>query len=101
MNETFAVHLGGGVYLDANGKLTSGKPEGALDYPATEHKFDVEELVVAAKELAELTGPEAIERFEEWGADPELLEAFGIIGGVTGVVAGMLGGIGVAIALMK
>ena len=88
MADPFVVHLGGGVYLDARGRLTSGKPEGALAFPAIEHGFGFKEFAEATKELAPTERLERyIDLFRDLGGKAERMCPGGSFASVFGAVS--------------
>jgi hypothetical protein len=57
MTNTFAVHVGGGAYLDASGKIVLGPPSGAQIYQAPggfRLPVDAKELQDTFKDLSDI-----------------------------------------------
>lgn len=100
MSDTFVVHLGGGVYLDAGGHITFKPPEDALVFPSG-HPLEVQEVAKTLKEIAELTDEEAVKRWKAWGADAAFVEALEGVGEVASIVASVATVAAVIVALGK
>ena len=55
MTDSFAVHLGGGVYLDASGKIAIGAPDNTQVYQVPGgFRLDTKKIQEAAKDLSGL-----------------------------------------------
>src|SRR6266487_657481 len=55
MSDSFAVHLGGGLYLDASGNLVFGPPTNAQIYQAPKgYSVDLKKIQETFKDLADI-----------------------------------------------
>lgn len=94
MTDSFAVHLGGGTYLDASGNVTFGPPTDAQIYtPPAGFRVDLKSAQEAFKGLAELlpANDEALEKWNSWGVPEGMVSFLGNLAGVAGVAATVAG----------
>lgn len=108
MAEAFAVNLGGGLYLDASGRLVFGPPTGAQIYnPPSGFSVDTKKLQDTFKDLRDLLPNDDATRAKwvRWGVPPTLVNALGELAGAAGVVATALATytwvLGVMLSLMQ
>jgi hypothetical protein len=90
MTDSFAVHLGGGAYLDANGNLTFGAPDVAQTYqPPGGFKLDTKFVKETFKDLSDILPHDAESRkkWMDWGVSPDVVGFLSSIAGVVGIVA--------------
>jgi hypothetical protein len=107
MSDSFAVHLGGGLYLDASGKIAFGAPDDAQIYQAPGgFRLDTKKIQDAFKDLSGLLPADdaAKEKWKNWGVPSEVVDFLGKISGVASTVATAISvyvwAIGVLISIM-
>src|SRR5215217_3257617 len=103
----FAVHLGGGAYLDASGKISFGAPSGVQIYKAPGgFRLDTKKLQEVFKDLScILTGADDTKKkWIAWGVPEQTVKALGSIAQIAGIVGSALSiytwAIGVLIIVM-
>jgi hypothetical protein len=108
MPDSFAVHLGGGLYLDASGSLVFGPPTNAQIYHAPKgYSVDLKKIQETFKDLAGLLPKDDAGRkdWKDWGVPPKLVESLSKLAGIVGVTATFvsiyLWGVGAMISLMS
>ena len=108
MTNDFAVHLGGGVYLDSSGTIVFGPPTGAQIYqPPGGFKIDTKKIQDAFKDLSGILpqSDDDKQKWIKWGVSKDIVEFLGSIAGVAGIVATAISvyvwAIGVMLALMS
>ena len=108
MADTFAVHLGGGLYLDASGNLVFGPPTNAQIYHAPEgYSVDLKKIQETFKDLADILprDEDGKRKWKDWGVPPKLVEQLSKLAGIVGVTATFvsiyLWGVGAMISLMS
>jgi hypothetical protein len=108
MADGFAVHLGGGAYLDASGNIVFGPPTGAQIYHVPDgFHFDFKKVSEVFKDLKGIlpSSDEDKKKWKEWGAPDNIIGFLGKIAGAAGIVATAFSVfawvIGVMIALMS
>jgi hypothetical protein len=107
MADSFAVHLGGGAYLDASGKIVFGAPDNAQVYqvPGGFH-LDTKKIQEAFKDLSGLlpADDDAKKKWLKWGVPTDVVNFLGKIAGAASIVATAISvyvwAIGVLITLM-
>jgi hypothetical protein len=90
MTTSFAVHLGGGAYLDSSGNIVFGAPTGAQIYQAPGgFKLDTKKLQDAFKDLSDILPRDdnAKKKWMEWGVPKDIVNFLSKIAGVAGIVA--------------
>lgn len=90
MTDSFAVHLGGGAYLDASGNIVFGAPTGAQIYqPPGGFRLDTKKLQDTFKDLSNILPRNDSEKKKwiEWGVPLNVVNFLGRIAGVAGIVA--------------
>lgn len=90
MTDSFAVHLGGGAYLDASGKIVFGAPTGAQIYQAPGgFRLDAKKLQDTFKDLSNILpqSEEDKKKWMEWGVPKNVVNFLAKISGVAGIVA--------------
>jgi hypothetical protein len=90
MADEFAVHLGGGIYLDARGNVSYGSSSAAQVYEAPGgFKLDTKKIEETFKDLSDLLprDADAKKKWIEWGVPSELVDALAKVAGVAGIVA--------------
>ena len=107
MTDSFAVHLGGGAYLDASGKIVFGPPANAQIYQAPGgFHLDTKKIQEAFKDLSGLlpADDDAKKKWLKWGVPADVVNFLGKIAGVASIVATAISvyvwAIGVLITLM-
>src|SRR5437899_7048959 len=107
MSDSFAVHLGGGLYLDASGKIAFGAPDDAQIYQAPGgFRLDTKKIQDAFKDLSGLLPADdaAKEKWKNWGVPSDVVDFLGKISGVASTVATAISvyvwAIGVLISIM-
>lgn len=107
MTDSFAVHLGGGAYLDASGKLVFGSPDNAQIYQAPGgFRLDTKKIQDAFKDLSGLLPADdaAKKKWTKWGVPADVVDFLAKIAGVASIVATAISvyvwAIGVLIAIM-
>jgi hypothetical protein len=108
MTDSFAVHLGGGAYLDASGKIVFGAPDNAQIYQAPGgFRLDTKKIQEAFKDLSGMLPADdaAKKKWLEWGVPADVVNFLGTIAGVASVVATAISvyvwAIGVLITIMN
>jgi hypothetical protein len=103
----FAVHLGGGLYIDSTGALHQGAPPATPIYEAP-FKLPVDPKKVKAalddvkKAMEDLKkNEEVLKKFEEFGLLPMVLDIISVVTKVAGVVAPVLFVVSIVIDLIK
>jgi len=89
MTDNFVVHLGGGAYLDATGKIVFGPPSGVQVYQAPKgFKFDVKKTQDAFKDLKDLlpADEDAKKQWASWGISENTIKMFSNAAAAAGVV---------------
>jgi hypothetical protein len=89
MTDSFAVHLGGGAYLDASGKIVFGTPTGAQIYQAPGgFRLDPKKLQDTFKDLSNILphSEEDKKKWMEWGVPKNIVNFLAKISGVAGIV---------------
>lgn len=89
MTDSFAVHLGGGAYLDASGKVVFGAPTGAQIYQAPGgFRLDAKKLQDTFKDLSNILphSEEDKKKWMEWGVPTKVVNFLSKIAGVAGIV---------------
>ena len=77
MADSFAVHIGGGTYLDADGKIVFGAPTGAQTYEAPGgFHLDTKKIQDAVKDLSGLlpADDDAKKKWKEWGVPAAVVD---------------------------
>ena len=92
MTNTFAVHLGGGAYLDASGKIVFGAPSGAQIYqaPGGFHlPVDAKQLQDTFKDLSDILPYDeaAKKKWMAWGVSENMVNFLGKVAGIVGNIA--------------
>jgi hypothetical protein len=90
MSETFAVHLGGGAYLDASGKIVFGQPSDAQIYQAPPGlHVDLKKVQEAFKDLSDILpqNEEGLKKWKDWGMPNEVIRFLARVSKVAGKVA--------------
>jgi hypothetical protein len=90
MADNFAVHLGGGIYLDARGNLVYGPQTGLQVYEAPGgFRLDTKKIQETFKDLSDLLPRDeaARKKWIEWGVPKEIVGSLSKLAGVAGVVA--------------
>ncbi len=91
MSDSFAVHLGGGAYLDASGNIVFGPPSGAQIYKATAgFQFDdVKKIQEAFKGLSDILPHDEAgkKKWMDWGVPAGMVNFLGKISGAVGIIA--------------
>src|SRR5882724_8685914 len=90
MVDSFAVHLGGGLYLDASGALVFGPPSNAQVYKAPpEYSVDLKKITEAVKTLGDLlpVSDDDKKKWKERGVPPALVDWLGKLGKIVGVAS--------------
>jgi hypothetical protein len=90
MADSFAVHIGGGTYLDADGKIVFGAPTGAQIYEAPGgFRLDTKKVQDAFKDLSGMlpADDDAKKKWQEWGVPAAVVDFLGKIAGVASIVA--------------
>src|SRR5262245_54226609 len=85
----FAVHLGGGMYLDSNGTITYGAPPDAHIFPTPEgFKIDSKKLEDTFKDLSGIlpSSDEDKKKWIEYGAPKEVVDLLASVAGVAKIV---------------
>jgi hypothetical protein len=107
MADSFAVHLGGGAYLDSSGTIVFGPPTGAQVYEAPAgFKVDTKKIQDAAKDLRDLlpNDDDAKKKWMKWGVPQDIVEFLSSIAGAAGIIATAISvyawAIGVLITIM-
>jgi hypothetical protein len=88
--DPFAVHLGGGAYLDSSGHITFGAPSGAQIYQAPGgFKLDTKKIQDAAKDLSGLlpTSDDDKKKWMQWGVSKDIVDFLAKIAGAAGIIA--------------
>lgn len=103
---SFAVNLGGSIYLDSEGRLLPGPPDNIPVYkPVDGFNFDVQPLKDSLKDfkgaLPDLGDPKSVEKFTEMGFKPETIQALGKLAEIAGTAAAIATGVGIFIAVAK
>lgn len=90
MTDSFAVHIGGGAYIDASGKIVFGAPTNAQVYQAPKgFRLDAKKLQDTFKDLSDILprNDEAKKKWMEWGVPENVVNFLGKVAGVVGIVA--------------
>ena len=90
MADNFAVHLGGGIYLDARGNLVYGPQTGMQVYEAPGgFRLDTKKIQETFKDLSDLLPRDeaAQKKWIEWGVPSEIVGSLSKLAGVAGIVA--------------
>ena len=90
MADSFAVHLGGGTYLDASGNLVFGQPSGAQIYePPGGFRLDTKKIQDAFKDLSDIlpANDDAKKKWMDWGVPKNIVDFLGSVAGVAGMIA--------------
>lgn len=90
MADGFAVHLGGGSYLDASGKIVFGAPSDVQVYePPGGFRLDAKKLQDAFKDISGLLPKDAAAKAEwkGYGVPPEVVDFLGKVAGVANLAA--------------
>jgi hypothetical protein len=104
---SFAIHLGGGLYMDSSGKLHQGtRPSGPVYTPPFELPIDPKKVKDA---LTEVKGAlEKIDKnqdiqllFHVWKADTTLLKVLSGVGKIAGMIAPVFAVAAFAIEVVK
>jgi hypothetical protein len=108
MADGFAVHLGGGVYLDASGNIVFGPPSKAQIYqPPGGFRLDTKKIQDAFKDLSDILprNDDGKKKWTEWGVPSGIVDFLSKIAGAAGIVATAISvyvwAIGVLITLMN
>lgn len=90
MTNGYAVHLSGGMYLDANGNIVDGVPSAAQIYqvPGGFH-FDAKKVQETFKDLSDILprDEEGKKKWKDWGVPTELVDSLSKLAGLAGIVA--------------
>jgi hypothetical protein len=89
MTDSFAVHLGGGTYLDASGKIVVGPPSAAQIYKIPDgFRLDTKKIQDIFKDLSGIlpSSDEDKKKWAEWGVPTALVDFLGSVAGVAGIV---------------
>jgi hypothetical protein len=104
----FAVHLGGGAYLDSSGKIVFGPPTGAQIYQVPGgFRIDTKKIQEAFKDLSSILpqSDDDKQKWMKWGVPKNIVEFLGSIAGVAGIVATAISvyvwAIGILLTLMS
>lgn len=107
MSDSYAVHIGGGAYLDASGNLVFGAPDKAQIYEAPGgFRVDTQKLQDAFKSLSGLlpNDDKGKKQWTDWGVPKGMVEFLGKLSSVVGIAATALAvytwAIGVLISIM-
>jgi hypothetical protein len=90
MANSFAVHLGGGAYLDASGNIVFGPPSGAQIYAAPGgFRLDTKKVQEAFKDLSDILPRDEAgkKKWMDWGVPKDIVDFLSKIAGVAGIVA--------------
>ena len=108
MADTFAVNLGGGLYLDASGNLVFGPPTNAQIYHAPQgYAVDLKKIQETFKDLADIlpADEDGKKKWADWGVPPKLVEELSKLAGIVGTTATFvsiyLWGVSAMISLMN
>ncbi len=108
MADGFAVHLGGGVYLDSSGNIVFGAPTKAQIYqPPGGFKLDTKKIQDAFKDLSDILprDDDGKKKWTQWGVPSGIVDFLSKIAGAAGIVATAISvyvwAIGVLITLMN
>ena len=91
MIDSFAVHLGGGVYLDARGKMVFEEPSRAQIYQLPGgFNVDLEKVREAFKDLSNILprDDEGKRKWNGWGIPAETIDFLESVVDVSGIVTG-------------
>ena len=103
----YALHLGGGLYMDSNGELHQGKPPNTPVYEAP-YKLPIDPKVAkdvlkdvreALKDINEDSN--VIEKFVQFGLPLELLQILSTVGKIAGIVAPVFAVASFAVDILK
>ncbi|MGI9079178.1 MAG: hypothetical protein ACR2G6_17890 [Gemmatimonadaceae bacterium] len=103
MSESFAVHIGGGAYLDASGNIVFGPPSGAQIYQApTGFRVDTKKIQEVFKDLSDILprDEDGRKKWRDWGVPQNLINGLSKIAGVAGIVATAISVYAWALAVM-
>src|SRR4029450_7485324 len=107
MQDSFAVHLGGGLYLDASGKLVFGPPTNAQIYQAPKsYSLDLKKIQDTFKDLSAILPRDEAgkQKWKDFGVPQKLVESLSKLAGIVGVTATFvsiyLWGVGAMIGLL-
>jgi len=103
----FAIHLGGGLYLDSDGTIHEGVPP---DIPVYQEPFKLpgdpkvvrdalKEVKTALKDINK--DPSVVNRFEEWGLPFRFLNLLSVVGKIAGVIAPVFAVASFAVDVLK
>ncbi|MFN2136959.1 MAG: hypothetical protein ACK2UK_13450, partial [Candidatus Promineifilaceae bacterium] len=108
MPGSFAVHIGGGAYLDAEGNLVFGPPDQAQIYEAPQgFHIETDKIKDTFKSLSDLLpkDDEAKANWKKWGVPADLVDFLASIAGVASIIATAIAvyawAIGVLLTLMS
>jgi len=90
MTDSFAVHLGGGAYLDASGKIVFGASTRAQIYQVPGgFRLDTKKLQDTFKDLSAILPRNDADKkkWMEWGVPTDIVNFCSKIAGVAGIVA--------------
>jgi hypothetical protein len=90
MTDSFAVHLGGGAYLDASGNIVFGPPSGAQIYETPGgFRLDLKPVQEAFKDLSDILPHDeaGMKKWKDWGVSENIVNFLGSVAGVAGIVA--------------
>ncbi|MGB7962122.1 MAG: hypothetical protein WCF12_04055 [Propionicimonas sp.] len=103
----FAVHLGGGLYLDSDGSLTQGPPDSAAMYEAPfklpiDPKTAKDAMESVQKALKDINkDPKVLAKFAEYGFDYKILDLLSGVAKIAGIVAPVLAVLAIAYDLLR
>ncbi len=103
----FAVHLGGGLYLDSTGSLLQGAPDKLPVYEAPfkipvdpkKAKGAIEEVQKALSDINK--NPDVLKKFAEFGFDTAILDVLSSIAKIASVIAPVLAVAAIAVDILK
>ena len=89
MSDTFVVRLGAGMYLDVDGHLIHGAPDGAQIYsPPVGFPVDTKKLQDLFKDLAGILpeDEQAQAKWTKWEVPEDVVKLMGSIAGLVGIL---------------
>ena len=104
----FAVHLGGGAYLDSSGTIRFQTPPDAQVYEAPAgFKIDHKKLQDTFKDLSGIlpSTDDEKQKWIDWGAPADVVEALSKVAGVAGIIGTAIAtyfwAVGIIVSLMS
>lgn len=104
----FAIHLGGGLYLESDGTLVQGAPSPGV--PAYEAPFklpiDPKKAADAMRDVQKALkdinkDPDVLEKFAAFGLDTGILDVLSGVGKIAGAIAPVLAAASLVVELLK